>query len=324
MSKDYKSWEDLKEQNQTLEALHTLLMVTTNVQEAIKNINVLLYDSSTFLNNEPNLNELSSEQVFNLYKEVKNYDTSLSVYSGIEQLTKDFYNEEPTEIVRKYNEALNEAPSDKKNQYLIDNKTKFDTANELIFLAARINDVRNLLKQKENEYIESFSNKMGVPDLLSIEAEDGWIDGLVNSVKGIYSLNFKTAKLASKLLLKANTILQDKNKQAFNKMNEIRSKFIEGKNTNDLEKLFSKILTYNPVKNDYFLIPKIDSSFYKEFDFYKTQFEDGYSQLGAKFLKTPEYKKIKTWLDENLNTEKYKESLEKKKTSCPKKNRRKI
>ena len=316
MSKDYKNWEHLKEENQTLEALHTLLMVTTNIEEAVKSIKILLYDSRLFLDNEPNLNDLSSEEVFNLYKEVKNYNTSLSVYTGIEELTKDLYNESASDIVEKYNKELEKPSSEEREKYLIDNKTKHDAAKDLIFLSSRINSLRADLKAKEIEYMTSYGNKMGVPDLFSIEADDSWGESLVNNVRGLYSFKFKTAKLASKLILKANNILQDKNKESFNKMNDIRSKFIEGKNTNDLEELFSKILTYNAIKNDYFLIPKVDSQFYKEFEQYKEFFEQGYAQKGEKFLKTAEYKKIKEWLNENLDTVKYEESLNKRREAA--------
>ena len=328
---DFRIKEDLEEENAVLENIYSILLATDNINSALSSLRSIIEDSKDLANQAVSdlqkVNDLSDAELYQYYQRIESSLSKLKIYfenskDGVPvfnliNMTEDIYGKTSEKIISEYENLLTqykEKPTEELKQKIEKQKPAYDVAISLGKINNSLGDVSRKLRQLSGNYFQRYGERKGISDIFGLDLGQSWLGKFANNIRDLYSLNFKTAQLTKSLLLKANSIIADKNKQAANAMYALRDKYLEGKGTvTNLEDLFKNLIYYNEEANDYFLIPEISDDFKKEFFKMKEEFEKGYSQDGNLFFSTPAYKKIKTWLEDNLEMAEWKKDFEEKK-----------
>lgn len=326
---DYRLKPDLEEENAALENMYTILLATDNISSALNSLKFIIQDAKQLVNKvyleKEKINELSDAELYQRYKELQSVKAKLGVYQEYEgdtvkfrilNIAEDIFGKTTARITREYEELLNQfkkAPTKELEDALKSMRPSYEIAMSLIKINAEIDEVSPKLRDYSNDYFETYANRNGVSDIFSLDLGQSFFGKFMNNVMGLYSLNFKTAQLAKKVLMKANSIIRDKNKKATDSMYALRDKFLKGKTVYNIEETFKNLIYYDKKKNDYFLVPEISEEFSKKFYEIKEKFDKGYSSQGSLFLLTEEYTKIKEWLENNLEMDNWRKDFEEKK-----------
>jgi len=323
---DYRLREELQEENIVLENIYTILLATDNIDSALLSLQLILQDADNLVNeaikDTEKINDLSDAELYQYYQKMQSAISKIKIYKDQDQgvtianILKEIYGKDIFDIENDYKQALTNYKNDpsEQNKQKLEKVTKiYDLASSISKISTKIESVESELNKFSKNFFEAYSERIGVSGIFDFDLGQSVFGKIANSIRGLYSLNFKTAELASKILRKANSIIRDKNKQATESMYALRDKFLGGKVVTNLEKLFENLIYFDEDKNDYFLVPEISKEFAKEFFKVRDEFEKGYSSLGKEFFKTPEYKKIENWLKENIETEEWKKDFEEKK-----------
>ena len=327
---DYKLKPDLEEENAALENMYTVLLATDNISSALNSLKVIIQDAKELANkavlDKKKINDLSDSELYQYYKDIQSVKQKLSVYQEAEPdgtpiftilgLADDIFGKKTTKIREDYEDKLNEFrqnPTQELDDELKKLKPSYDIAVSLIKIEAELEEVLPVLNKYSKDYFDAYATRNGVTDILGNDLGQSFLGKFMNNVRGLYSLNFKTAQLAKKVLMKANSIVRDKNKKVTDSMYALRDKFLKGESVFDIEDLFKNLIYYDKDKNDYFLVPEINKEFTKQFFEIKEKFEKGYNANGRLFFSTKEYQEIKEWMENNLEMDAWKKDFEEKK-----------
>jgi hypothetical protein len=327
---DYKLKPDLEEENAALENMYTVLLATDNISSALGSLKVIIQDAKELANkavlDKKKINDLSDSELYQYYKDIQSVKQKLSVYQEAEPdgtpiftilgLADDIFGKKTTKIREDYEDKLNEFrqnPTQELDDELKKLKPSYDIAVSLIKIEAELKEVLPVLNEYSKDYFDAYATRNGVTDILGNDLGQSFLGKFMNNVRGLYSLNFKTAQLAKKVLMKANSIVRDKNKKVTDSMYALRDKFLKGESVFDIEDLFKNLIYYDKDKNDYFLVPEINKEFTKQFFEIKEKFEKGYNANGRLFFSTKEYQEIKEWMENNLEMDAWKKDFEEKK-----------
>ena len=264
---DYKLKPDLEEENAVLENIYTILLATDNVESALLSLKIIIEDAKDLANkaatDRSKINELTDAELYNYYRDIQLVRAKLGIYKeadgniSIINLAQEIFGKNITKIKKEYEEALKESrdnPSQENTERVNKLKPGYQIASSLSEINTAFEEVSGSLNDYSKAYFEAYSERNGVKDIFDNDLGQSFLGKFMNNVRGLYSLNFKTAQLAKKLLLKANAIVRDKNKQVTDSMYALRDKFTKGKYVSDVEDLFKNLIYYDEDKNDYLYV----------------------------------------------------------------------